>query len=134
MGSKLIALVLVLVLSGLAGGCSSMTGGLVPSPACGGYHLLVVNKASTAVMVRINGTTFATVDAAGNTQLIQHFTSGLEAMSWPWQVEIVEAGTGALLATREVAQDTGDGSAIIEVRGGATGAPTVSEVQPGNGC
>jgi hypothetical protein len=111
-----------------------MGGGLVPSPACGGVHLLVINKASSVVIVRINGTKFATVEGPGNTQLVEHFTSGLEAMSWPWRVEIVEPGTGAILATREVARDIANGSAIIEVQGGTTGAPTVSEVLPGSGC
>ena len=134
MGPKLIALVLAFVLSGLAGGCNSISGALVPSPACGGVHLLVVNKAVNPVIVRINGTKFATVDGPGDTQLIQHFTSGLEAMTWPWKVEIVEPGTGVILATREVAQDIPNGSAIIEVQTGSTGAPTVSDVKPGNGC
>jgi hypothetical protein len=134
MRSRLFALVLALALSGVAGGCSSVTGALVPSPACGGVHLLVINKAASPVIVRINGTDFATVAGPGNTQLIQHFTSGLEAKGWPWKVEIVEAGTGQVLATREVAEDVANGSAIIEVTGGSTGAPTVSEVQPGNGC
>jgi hypothetical protein len=55
-------------------------------------------------------------------------------MTWPWRVEIVEAGTGAILATREVAHDVANGSAFIEVTGGSAGAPTVSEVRPGNGC
>jgi hypothetical protein len=127
-----IAAVLAAVLL-LSAGCANVTAP-VPTLACGGVHLLVTNRASAAVAVRINGTQFATVDAGGSAELIQWFTPDLWEMAWPWQVEIVDPETGSVLATRAIREDTDSGSAVLEVQDGASRTPTVSEVRAGPGC
>jgi hypothetical protein len=117
----------------LAAGCA---GPIMPEPsnACGGVHLLVRNEGSGTVAIRIDGAGFGTVAADDHVELIQFFTPGLADLAWPWTVEIVDTGTGAVLATREVPEDVANESAVIEVTGGTSGVPAVSGLEAGPGC
>lgn len=129
--SRVVAIVAVVML--VSAGCANLIAP-APSLACGGVHLLVRNGSSTTVSVRINGTLLATVSAGENAELIQWFTPDLGEMAWPWRVEIADPGTGSVLATREVREDTDGGSAVVEVEDGASGSLIVGEVRAGPGC
>ena len=78
--SRIAAVVAVVML--LSAGCANVIAP-VPTLACGGVHLVVTNRGSAAVAVRINGTQFATVDASGNAELIQWFAPRLETPRRP---------------------------------------------------
>jgi hypothetical protein len=129
--SRIVAIIAVAML--VSAGCANL---IAPaqSLACGGIHLLVRNESSTTVDVRINGTRFATVGADEHAELVQWFTPDLGEMTWPWKVEIAEPGTGSVLAAREVREDTHNGSTVIEVEDGASGALVVGEVRAGPEC
>lgn len=132
MGTRLIALVLALVLSGIAGGCSSIASGPVPSPACGGFRLSIHNAGSAPVLVYVNGQEQAPLNGGAT----QHMTEwGFPSMgALPWKVEIADAATGANIATREITESSGDGGAFIQVKADASGAPAVGDVQSAKGC
>jgi hypothetical protein len=113
------------------GGCTVLSG-FAPAPACGGFHLLVINRGPSPVAVRLNGTPSETVDAGTDGTIYQYGPGGVSDM--PWTVTVVEPSTGTVLATRDVTESSGDGGATIEVDGGPSGAPVVGEVQRGRGC
>jgi hypothetical protein len=132
MRSRLIALVLTLVLSGVAGGCTSIASGPVPSPAFGGFRLSIHNTGSAAVLVYVNGMEQAPLDGGETRWMAEWGAPSMGAL--PWKVEIVDAASGVNVATREITESSGNGAASIEVKSNASGAPTVGDVQSAKGC
>jgi hypothetical protein len=129
MAARIVAV--AIAAAGLLGACSARTSADA-SPACGGFHLVVRNDRAETVAVRLNGVPSTSV-AGGTKQIIfEYGPGGVSAM--PWAVDVVDAATGAVLATREVNRDSGEGGASIVVQDAAGGVPSVGDVRPGTGC
>lgn len=117
--------------SSLLGGCAAS--GPKPSAACGGFHLFIGNRTSAPLEVRLNGKEALTAQPSGDTTIYQYGPGGVSAM--PWKVEIVDPVTGAVLATRDVSEGSGDRGARIEINEAQAGsAPAVGDVQSAGGC
>ena len=129
-GLSSVAAALVLA-APLFGGCSA-TWGVIPSPACGGFHLVVANHGTTTVRIRVNGTDVTSVDAAASLDISEWGSPSAGAL--PWKVEVVDPAGGSVLATRDVTESSGQGAATMEVDAGASGGPAVGSVQPAKGC
>lgn len=113
-------------------GCSAGVATPEPSEACGGFHLSVTNHLDTSITVRLDGATAETILAGLDAEI---WESGYgEKAPMPWTVEIVDAASGAVIGTRDVSRDSGDGAASIDVTDKPGGIPTVSEVAPATGC
>jgi hypothetical protein len=94
----------------------------VPSKACGGYHIHVVNRSTGAVRVFVNGARLATVEAGAEGDWGQWLAQGLPAM--PWDV-VVQPSEGTVLAGELVVEDRSERKAItVRDPGGATAAIT----------
>ncbi|HJW21325.1 MAG TPA: hypothetical protein VJ506_02735 [Candidatus Limnocylindrales bacterium] len=66
----------------------------LPSNACGGFHLKVVNQTGSRVQVALNGT-WDTVIPDGTTLTINEGLSTPQPPQLPWQVVITDGNTGS---------------------------------------
>jgi hypothetical protein len=94
------ALVMVVALITVFAGCQAGTSpnpyaGL-PSNACGGFHLKVVNQTGASVVVTVNGS-WSTVIAGEATLTINEGLSTPQPPQLPWQVVITDDATGKQL-------------------------------------
>jgi hypothetical protein len=124
-----------MTMASLLGACSATAAPSptqAPSPACGGFHLVVTNHGSTAVDVQLNGIPSTTIAAGADQTIYQYGPGGVSDM--PWTVTVVDPATRTVIATRDVTEASGQGAAAIEVDAGSAGAPTVGAVQPAQGC
>jgi len=73
------------------------SGVAMPSNACGGFHLRIVNDRPAAVRVTLNGEWNTVVEAQSTETLVQFFLAGQPVL--PWDVEITDGATGQQLFT-----------------------------------
>ncbi|HEY7025274.1 MAG TPA: hypothetical protein VH371_09970 [Candidatus Limnocylindrales bacterium] len=92
----------------------------LPSNACGGFHLKIVNDTDAAVTVHLNGTWSKQVGAGDTTVIVRMFASP-EPPEFPWDVVISDAQGGQIL--EGTAGDTPVDQKITVTNGGATQAP-----------
>jgi hypothetical protein len=67
----------------------------LPSNACGGLHLKIVNDRADTVRVAINGRSVIVVAPRSTETLIESFLA--EPVTLPWEVEVTDDETGARL-------------------------------------
>jgi hypothetical protein len=92
-----------------------------PSPACGGFHLSVVNETAATVEARLNGEAVAEI-LAGNTLDIAEFGS-LHVPRMPWHVVVRALGSGVTLAEQDVTNGGASTRLTLRVtQAGATAA------------
>ena len=111
----------VVALAALIVACGSPFSSVdVPSPACGGFHLKVVNGLSESVQLNI-GTDWTEVIEAGKTETLIEFLTQPDLPRLPWLVEIYDA-TGRVTLFRQTMSGTPD-QMVILTDSAATASP-----------
>lgn len=79
----------------MIGACSSEAA--TASPACGGFHLGIVNNTDHGISVGIQGGPGPTIAAHSSMTLIDSTTSGLPPL--PWRVVLLNSSDSSQIAT-----------------------------------
>jgi hypothetical protein len=98
--------------------------GPVPSNACGGFHLAVVNQGPERVAVTVNGTSVGVVDPGMSLMLVEWLPPPLPRM--PWRVVIARSSDGAELGRASFEGGEADQQLLVSTQGVERGPLTSS--------
>ena len=118
------------VLAFTASGCSAVGEGPQPSKACGGYHLMVLNRAPVQVEIRFNGSLMTTLQTDISADIPQW---GSTTPLMPWDVEISRATDHVVLLRLHLTDDGSDGRSI-EVVDSPAASPVLTAYECGPGA
>jgi hypothetical protein len=104
-------------------GCGGPGDTSVPSRACGGFQLEIVNDGPRPVDVSVDGTPAGRVQPGRSLTLVQYGNPTLPPM--PWRVSVARAEGGVRIATVDVAENP-DGGATLHVDDPAVVGPAAS--------
>jgi len=116
-----VAVVLYLAMS--TAGCGRPGNTSVPSHACGGFQLEIVNDGARPVDVSVDGAPAGRVQPGRSLTIVQYGNPALPPM--PWRVVLARAKGGVPIATVEVAENP-DGGATLHVDDPAVVGPAAS--------
>jgi hypothetical protein len=83
---------------------------VIPSKACGGYHIVIENAAQSEISIRINDEAVTTAAPGQTIDIAQIGNYAVEPM--PWDVEVRRVADGTVLFSAHLVNDGSDGRQV----------------------